>query len=61
MLSVILYYQLKDINMIFIKIINYVKNIKLKLLLLKILNNKIQILMIYKNKKLKPLLQKTIN
>jgi len=53
--------MLKDINMTFIKTINYVKNIKLKLLLLKILNNKIQILMIYKNKKLKLLLWKITN
>ena len=47
------YYIIKAINMISIKIINYVKNTKLKLLLLKILNNKILILMILKNKKLK--------
>ena len=51
--SVTVYYIIKAINMISIKIINYVKNIKLKLLLLKILNNKILILMILKKKKLK--------
>jgi len=47
--------------MIFIKTINYVKNTKLKLLILKMLNNKIQILMIYKNKILKLQLLKIIN
>ena len=49
--SVILYYLQKVINMISIKIINCVKSIKLNLQLLKILNNKILILMILKNKK----------
>lgn len=59
--SVILYYLQKVINMISIKIINYVKNIKLKLLLLKILNNKIFQQIKLKNKKLKMLLLKITN
>ena len=46
------YYIIKAINMISIKIINYVKNTKLKLRLLKILNNKTPTSTILKKKKL---------